>query len=363
MAVEPHLTSDMVAAFVELYTNAPATLDQLGATFEVADDAEAPALARQPAVMRPGPTPSSRIAQAFIPTLALPPGRYVARVDITRNGKRVSLLSRPLVIERPLIAGGSLATPPALFVASALGKFDRDAVLKSELLMPMLDVVGRRSPALKEAVTEARAGRYGAAALEALAAGDQQVAAFLRGVDLFIKGQLDQAAAQLQIAAGPRREFFPAAFYLGAVFASAGRDRDAAGTWQLALGTEPRPPIVYAMAADARIRDGAPEAAIDILKPAYERTPADDELGRRLAMAYLMTSRYADALPIVQGYLSRHAIDQDFLFAGVVAQYEVVRSGLTLSAADRDRVRKWSAAYKGNQSALVEKYLEAMGAR
>jgi tetratricopeptide (TPR) repeat protein len=229
--------------------------------------------------------------------------------------------------------------------------------------MPMLDVVGRRSPALKEAVTEARAGRYGAAALEALAAGDQQVAAFLRGVDLFIKGQLDQAAAQLQIAAGPRREFFPAAFYLGAVFASAGRDRDAAGTWQLALGTEPRPPIVYAMAADARIRDGAPEAAIDILKPAYERTPADDELGRRLAMAYLMTSRYADALPIVQGYLSRHAIDQDFLFAGVVAQYEVVRSGLTLSAADRDRVRKWSAAYKGNQSALVEKYLEAMGAR
>jgi tetratricopeptide (TPR) repeat protein len=363
LAVEPHLTSDAVAAFVELYASVPATLDQLGATFEVADNAEAPALARQPGVMRPGPTPGSRVAQAVIPTLALPPGRYVARVDITRNGKRVTLLSRPLIIERPLIAGGTLATPPALFVASALGRFDRDAALKSELLMSMLEDVNRRSPALRDAMTEARAGRYGAAALEALGAGDQQVAAFLRGVDLLIKGQLDEAAVQLQIAAGPRREFFPAAFYLGAAFALAGRDRDAAGTWQLALGTTPRPPIVYTIAADARIRDGAPEAAIDILKPAYERTPTDDEIGRRLAMAYLLTSRYADALPIVQGYLSRHATDQDFLFAGVVAQYEVVRGGLTLSTADRDRVRQWSAAYHGSQSALVEKYLQAMGAR
>jgi VWFA-related protein len=363
MAVEPHLTSDAVAAFVELYTNTPATLDQLDATFEIADDADAAALARQPAVMRPGPAPGSRVAQAFISTLALPPGRYVTRVAITRNGQRVSLLSRPLVIERPLTAGGAITAPPALFVPSALGTFDRDAVLRPELLTPMLDGLASRSPALKGAVTEARAGRYGVAALEALSAGDQQAAAFLRGVDLFIKGQLDQAAAQLGLAAGPRREFFPAAFYLGAVFASAGRDREAAGTWQLALGTEPRPAIAYTMAADARIRDKAPEAAIDILKPAYERTPMNDEIGRRLAMAYLLTSRYGDALPIVQGYLSRHPTDQDFLFAGVLAQYEVVRSGLTLSAADRDRVRQWAAAYKGSQSALVEKYLLAMGAR
>ena len=40
----------------------------------------------------------------------------------------------------------------------------------------------------------------------------------------------------LALAAGPRREFFPAAFYLGAAFAAAGRDRDAAGIWQLPLG-------------------------------------------------------------------------------------------------------------------------------
>jgi len=147
------------------------------------------------------------------------------------------------------------------------------------------------------------------------------------------------------------------------VFATAGRDRDAAGTWQLALGTEPRPTVAYTLTADARIRDNQPEAAIEILKPVYQRLPMEDEVGRRLALAYLLTSRYAEALPIVDAYLSRHPTDQDFLFAGVVSQYEVVRAGSVLSNADRDRVRRWSNAYRGEKSALLEKYLQTMGAR
>jgi VWFA-related protein len=362
MAVEPHLNSDSVVAFIELYTNAPETVDQLGATFEIADDADSAPLVRQAAIMRAGATPTARIAQAVVPTLPLPPGRYVGRVEITRDGRRVSRLTRPLVIERAATTGGARISP-APIVRPVIGRFERDAVLRPDLVRSMLDIVDRRSPALKDAMTEARAGRYGTAAVQALSAGDQEAAAFLRGLDLFTKGQLDQAAIQLQNAAGPRREFFPAAFYLGAVFASAGRDRDAAGTWQLALGTEARPSIAYALAADARIRDNAPEAAVDILKPAYDRTPSDDEIGRRLVLAYLMTSRFADALPIVQGCLSRNPADQELLFAGVIAQYEVVRSGLTLSAADRDRVRRWAAAYTGDQGALVEKYMQAMGAR
>ena len=116
-----------------------------------------------------------------------------------------------------------------------------------------------------------------AAALEALTSGNQTAAAFFKGLDWYSKGQLNEAATQLQLAAGPRREFFPAAFYLGATFAAAGRDRDAAGIWQLAIGKEPRPAIYYILLADARLRDGQSESVIDILKPAYERNPADDE--------------------------------------------------------------------------------------
>jgi hypothetical protein len=132
-----------------------------------------------------------------------------------RDGKRLTLISRPLVYEHPLTAGaGSAVTPPALFIPSALTKFDQAAVLRPEIVSSMLDIVDKRSPVLKDAMIEARAGRYGAAAIEALTAGDQEAAAFLRGFDFLTKGQLDQAASQLQIAAGPRRQFFPAAFYL-----------------------------------------------------------------------------------------------------------------------------------------------------
>jgi predicted Zn-dependent protease len=223
--------------------------------------------------------------------------------------------------------------------------------------------VERKSPGLKDALSEARAGRYGPAALEAFSAGDQTVAAFLRGIELFSKGQLDQAATQLQVSAGPRREFFPAAFYLGALFATAGRDQDAAGVWQLSLGNEPRPAVVYTMAADARLRTGQAVSAIDILKPAYERDPAQDEIARRLAMAYSMTGRHADALPVLDGYLTRRPTDQDMLLAAIVAQYEVARAGQPLSNVDRAKLRKYASAYRGPSQPLVEKYLETIGAK
>ena len=99
--------------------------------------------------------------------------------------------------------------------AATLPAFDRQAVLGRDFVAGLLDIAEKRSATLKDAIGEAREGRYGAGALEAFEAGDQTVAAFLRGLDLFSKGQWNPAATQLQIAAGDRREFFPAAFYLG----------------------------------------------------------------------------------------------------------------------------------------------------
>jgi predicted Zn-dependent protease len=278
----------------------------------------------------------------------------------------VGVLARPFVFEHAgaAPAAGSVAVAAAaVSFASSLPKFDSASVLSSDMIGTMLDMVERKSPGLKDALSEARAGRYGPAALEAFSAGDQTVAAFLRGIELFSKGQLDQAATQLQVSAGPRREFFPAAFYLGALFATAGRDQDAAGVWQLSLGNEPRPAVVYTMAADARLRTGQAVSAIDILKPAYERDPAQDEIARRLAMAYSMTGRHADALPVLDGYLTRRPTDQDMLLAAIVAQYEVARAGQPLSNVDRAKLRKYASAYRGPSQPLVEKYLETIGAK
>jgi thioredoxin-like negative regulator of GroEL len=117
------------------------------------------------------------------------------------------------------------------------------------------------------------------------------------------------------------------------------------------------------MIADARMRDGQALSAIDILKPAYERAPENDDIGRRLAMAYVMTGRYAEAAPVLDGYLTRHETDQDALLAAVIASYELVRGGQLLSNVDRDRLRKYAAAYRGEHQTLVQKYLQTMQVR
>jgi tetratricopeptide (TPR) repeat protein len=364
--VEPYVTGDVLAAHMELYSTTAATFDKAAVTLEIAEDPDGVALTAAPGELTTGTRPTWRVATGLLSLRALPAGRYVARARITRDGAAVGVLTRPFVLDKPA-AAVSLSyaerTAAAKAFASTLPKFDHDAMMSRDLLGPMLDSVEKRSAALKDAVVEARAGRYGPAAIEALSAGDQTAAAFLRGVDLYSKNQLDQALTQLQIAAGPRREFFPAAFFLGATYATAGRDRDAAGTWQIAMGSEPRPPAFYAMVADARLRDGIPDAAIEILKPAYATSPANDELARRLGMAYVMTSRYADAMPVLDAFLEHHPTDQDALLAAILSQYELSQGGQVLSVADRAKMRRYAGAYKGPEGALIQKYLESMQAK
>jgi VWFA-related protein len=361
--VEPHVSADALAAYLELYSTLPAALDGATVTFEIAENADSAALTSFAGRMAPGVQPTWRTATGIAASGALPPGHYVVRAQVKRDGQAVSVLTRPFILEAPPAGAGRLIAAAAAPAFAPPPLFDRDAVLQRDFVATMLDSVETRSPALKASLAEARAGRYGAAALEALTAGDQPAAAFMRGLDLYAKGRLNDAATQLQLAAGPRRDFFPAAVYLGACYAAAGRDRDAAGVWQFAIGTEPRPAAVHILAADARLRDGQPGSAADILKPAYERSPADDELSRRLALAYVMAGHHAEALPVLGSYLSRHGADQELLFAAVLAHYEASRAGQIASTADRAQLQKYAAAYKGPHAALVAKYLETMGVR
>ena len=358
--VEPHVDADGVAAYMELYSTSEETFKNVSVNFEIADDDSAPALLTIPVELKTGAQPTWRIAQGFVGAEPLPSGRYVARARIMRGDKLAVVLVRPFILEPTSASkGGPIVIPASMARVAA---FDRSAVLQPALVNGLLDSIAARSPSLKSAMTEARAGRYGPAALEALTVGDQQAAAFLKGLDLYSKGQIDQAATQLNIAAGPRREFYPAAFLLGACFAAGGKDRDAAGIWQMALGSEQRPAVAYTLLADARMRGGQPDAVVTVLKPAYAQRPADDELGKRLAAAYMMTAAFAEALPILDGYLDRHPADPDALFAAVLAHYQVARAtGSELTGADRAKLLKYARAYKGPQEALFAKYLSSLG--
>ena len=356
--VEPNVDSGALAAFLELYTTAPDTFGRTEVSFEIASDQDGPALATTRAVLVGDAAAMTRTAQGAVEAALLPPGRYIARARITREGKPAGVLTRPFVLGT--LKPGSIVTTGAVDFGN-IAKFDRGAVIAPTTLNGLLDAVAARGPAVKAAVTEARAGHYGPAALEALTAGDQTVAQFIRGLDLYLKGQLDQAATQLNLAAGPRREFFPAGFLLGAAFAEAGRDQDAAGVWQMALGSDSRPSFAYTLFADARFRAGQPDAIVGVLKPAHERAPADDQIARRLGLAYVVTGRYADAVPVLDGYLTRNASDQDVLFAALFAHYETHTRQKTLpTEADRVTLKRYAAAYKGPQQGLVVRYLQSL---
>ena len=311
-------------------------------TLDIADDADSRALTSLDVRVQPRLAGRRRgVASGVMPLSLLPPGRYVARARITRDGKAVGVLARPFVLERAAGATVLSATTrmaAAKAFAATLPAFDRQAVLGARLRgRPMLDIVEKRS-----ADVEGRDGRGARRAIRRRRARGARAPAIRRrprscaALDLFSKGQWNQAATQLQIAAGDRREFFPAAFYLGATFAALGRDRDAAGVWQLALGTEPRPAVVYAMVADARLRDGQAQAAIDILKPAYEsaaRQRGASRAGWRWPTCWC--SDYADAIPVLDATLARRSNDQEALVASLVAHYELVRGGA--GAVDRRR--------------------------
>lgn len=358
--VEPRVRGNL-GAFLELYSTSPGALDNSKVSIEIAADQDAPALLTGLAEVIAGSQPTQRVAHGVVSAALLPAGRYVARARILRDGHVAGVLVRPFVLDAPEASTAAAASP---FTRGTVAKFDPRVAMAPQVVRTLLDSVEKRFPDMKGPLVEARAGRYGSAAIEALLGGDQAAAAFFKGLDWYSKGQLGQAATQLELAAGPRRDFFAAAFYLGATFAAAGRDRDAAGVWQIAIGNEPRPQLAYTLLADARLRDGQPASVIDVLKPAYERTPGDDEIANRLMAAYLMVGRYEEALPVLDGYLSRHPTDEIALFAAVFAQYQVAtRERLSLPAVDLTKLARYVRAYKGPYEALLTKYLQTMRGR
>jgi hypothetical protein len=206
--VEPYVVDDRLAAYLELYSNSEATWTGATVTFEIADNQDGPPLASLPVQLTTGRQPTWRVASGVMPAQALPPGRYVARAQITRDGKRSacscvrSCWSVRLVREPWRQAA---VTAASLSFASSLPKFDRELAHEGELLTQMLDMVEKRSATLKDSDGRGACRTLRSRALEALDSGDQSAAAFLRGVDLFgraARSGRDAAAALAAVRVG-----------------------------------------------------------------------------------------------------------------------------------------------------------------
>ena len=373
--VAANLTGDELYTYLELHSEAAEQLTNATVVIEIAHSEAGGAIASAPARLQAAESAGGRrrIVEAGLPIGLLPQGEYVARAVISVSGRKVGQVIRPFRMSRagPVVgvrAGSTAPLKPAapIAFASRMDAFDKSAVLTPQVLSFFLErlsaTAAANAAALRPALESARAGKLDDAVQALKGTGDDGLAAvFLKGLLSLSSGDLTGAEARFRDALRMDPAFLPAAFYLGASLAAAGRDRDAAGAWQTALITESNAPFVYTVLGDALLRLRDVERAIDVLIEARALWPSDDEVGVRLATALVRANKHADALKVLQPYLDAHPADRDWLFLAMRALYEARTAGRVIETADADRARfvKYADAYVaagGPQQALVDQW-------
>ena len=379
--VAADLNGDELYAYLELLSEAPEQITNATVVIEVAQSAAGAAIDSVPARLQAAETAEGRrrIVEAGLPIGLLPPGEYVARAVISVSGRKVGQVIRPFRVSRtgPIVAaraGSAAPLKPAapIAFASRIDAFDKSSVLTPQVINFFLErlsaAAAADAAAVRPAMESARAGRLDEALLALKGTGDDRLAGtFLKGLVSLSSGDLKGAEARFDAAMRMDSEFLPAAFYLGACYAAAGRDREAVGAWQTALITESNAPFVYTLLGDALLRLRDVEQAIDVLTEARTLWPADNEVGVRLATALVRANKQAEALKVLQPHLDAQPTDQDWLFLAMRALYEARTAKRVIETPEADRARfvKYADAYtagRGPQQALVDqwrKYFES----
>ena len=363
--IEPRVANGQLAAMMEVYAPNVQSMDGLQATLDVLATEKAPPLASAAMRVAAGDTPEVAVLQGLLNTTTLPPGRYLARATVSHAGKAQGHIVRPFhVVVGTASAGAAVAMPsglPAELRAAMLANLpavDRKELLAPGVMNTILTAAERSRPAAKGALASARAGKLGPAALEALAAGDQPMAAFLRGVDFFSQGQMDRAIQQLQIAMQQAPTFAPARLFLGAALADVQKYREAAGLLQSVTpeiaGTAP----VARMAGLSWLHAGDASLAIDTL----QKAGTDSTTTRMLGLAYVVGNRLGDATPLLVTHLEANPKDQAALLAGIYATYaaHIPTPRTATLVADRARAQAWAKTYaslKGAHQPLVDAWI------
>lgn len=360
--VEARVQSKL-AALVEVYGSSPAQFEGLDVMLDlVTSETGAPLASVR---MATGPRPGAMYTD--LDTSAIPPGSYLARATIRQGGQVRGHLLRPLRV-LPMAAAapaaiaanagnGGRAAPEEVIAAltANLAALAPQELLAPSVLSSVLMVTERgRAPATKTAFLEARGGRLGPAALAALESGDQPLAAFLKGLELFGQNQPARAAQQFQTAMQAAPAFAPARLYLGASLAQGTRFKEAASLLQsvpmdlVPDGTPAR------LAGETWLKAGDATLAAAALERAATSQSGDWRTARLLGIAYAVANRSDEAVGVLTPHLDSHGTDAAALLAGI---YSVYRRHLTPGAAgtltaDRTMAARWAAAYNSSGGTL-----------
>jgi hypothetical protein len=359
-AIEPVVAGGQLAALMEAYSPALTGID---GTLEILRDEHSPPLATMPLRIGAGPSAEIATASTQFNTTALPPGRYLARGVIRQSGKPQGHLLRPFRIvaetansasgAAAVPAGGALPTEMVTVLLGGLSAFDRKELLTPAMLTSIYTAAEGRTSGSKSAIKEARGGDLGGAAMTALGEGDQVLAMFLKGLELYQQSQLDRAAMQFQNSMQLAPAFAPSRLYLGATLAEANRHREAAGLLQAASSTPPNAAVAR-LAGEEWIKAGQPALAIVPLELAVKQPNADPRAVKLLGIAYALGGRPADAVATLTPYLETNPIDTAALIAAIFGTYirHLNAPQPATLAADRANVTKWAKAYSAAKAPM-----------
>lgn len=349
-----------------------------GVQFEVAATAEGPALVQAVAVLSPDPTDGLVFAHGVADMRLLPPGDYVARAKIKSGSEPLGEMRRAFTVlgaTRVLPEATSASTavvaraaqvPYAARAVGAVPAFALDQVLGRQVLGAFLDRVAARSdaasPMIRELVERARTEEIGQLFVSDTLAAQAPVASFLRGLALLAQKKFDLAANAFRSALRASPDFYPAMVYLGACYAAGGKDKDAAGAWSTALIKEGDAATLHVLLADAQLRYGSADLALQTVDRARARWPADVGLKRRFVVAALLAGKYGEGLQALDELIEKRVEEEPSLALGLLVLHEAFANDRPVEGVEQDRARMMRLAdvYRargGPSLALVETWV------
>jgi hypothetical protein len=355
-------------ALIEIAGREPSLLDHATIAVEIAAADGAVPLVRAETRAQARDGGKARAFSASLKLGLLPPGDYVAHAVVSRPGRPEARVTRAFRYVGPKAAAAvhrepsvdETALPPPLpRVLVPAPRFAADSVLKPDIVRAHLTALAEQHPAsaaIQPIVELARNGRFLSPPSDVRTPPQDEVTlAFIRGLAALEKGELPQATAWFQATLRSASDFLGAAFYLGACHAANGRDRDAAGAWQMSLlGASPH--AVYAPLVDALLRSGDGPRALEFIEESPPEAWVDENARlQRASAAYAMVGRYGDALPGLTKLLSATPDDQSLLFLAIQVLYRAHLES-PLAGEDRTRFAEYAERYEklgGSQSALV----------
>ena len=281
-------TEDGLSGVVELY-GAPAEVDSAGVRFSLRSAGVRDTVNRVHTgdldIVDAGRGDGSRVARFELPLDGLPAGRYLAAVDVTRNGETIRTVRREL----DLVTGPrpGLAPDPA-------GRLATSEILRGQLAGRFLVSLGRVIGDGAAAAALARAQRDDWPGVDELiaAAGDDSGSGAavgelaLLGLARFARQDHAGATEALEAAFAadtdaPRRAL--SAFFLGWAYAYRDDDRGSASAWRRAVFLDPTLVPAHLALADAYVRQSQPALAVQVLEGGLAALPDSPELRDRLS--------------------------------------------------------------------------------